>query len=74
MSDCLGFSNLIPAGLSQREIASKMKVTQQCVSSWVSKNEVQAKRVAEFSKITGIPKHKLNPVFAVNDDDESEAA
>ncbi len=57
------FKSLIPQGLNQYDIAREMEVTQQCVSVWINKNIVPPMRAAEFSRITGIPKSKLNPIF-----------
>ncbi|RLV60979.1 hypothetical protein D5018_03820 [Parashewanella curva] len=64
MGDCLNLAKLIPNTLSYTHIAKQMNLTQQCVSVWIKKNEVPPRRVPEFSRITGIPKSKLNPLFS----------
>ena len=74
MSDSLSFADLIPSELSQSRIAKQMNLTQQCISTWVKKNEVPPRRVPEFSRITGIPRCKLNPLFAHEDQPENKAA
>ncbi len=56
-------NDLIPNSLTQHCIAVKLGVRQQSVSEWLKNDSVPPKRAAEFSRITGIPKSKLNPVF-----------
>ncbi|MCH7421280.1 YdaS family helix-turn-helix protein [Shewanella sp. MM_2022_3] len=63
--------DLIPKGLPQSAIADACNVTQQAVVQWLNNNQIPARRVKAFSKITGIAPEKLNPeVFG----DSSESA
>ena len=53
--------DLIPQGLSQSAIADECDVTQQAVVQWLNNNQIPAKRVKAFSRITGIAPKLLNP-------------
>lgn len=39
-------------------------VSRQAVERWVKNGEIPPRRVPEVSRITGIPKHVLSPLFS----------
>lgn len=45
----------------QAALAERLKVTQQAVSSWERRGWAPMKRVAEISKLTGVPMRELMP-------------
>ncbi|MBM7070903.1 helix-turn-helix transcriptional regulator [Shewanella sp. 202IG2-18] len=57
---------LIPAHITQVDIAESCNVSQQAVSQWFTSNVVPANRAQIVHKLTGVPLQKLNPaVFCV---------
>lgn len=38
-------------------------ITRQAVELWLHNGEIPPRRVAEVSKLTGVPKHLLSPLF-----------
>lgn len=45
-------------------LAKKLGVSRQVVSHWLKTGEIPPTRVREVSKVTGIPPHLLNDLFA----------
>ncbi len=74
MNDKNMISDLVPVNLTQKSIAEQMNVKQQSVSEWFCNNIIPPRRVPEFSRITGIPRCKLNPLFAHEGQPENKAA
>lgn len=53
----------IEAAGSRKELAEKLNVSRQAVERWLAAGVIPPKRVPEVSRITGMPKRVLNPIF-----------
>lgn len=48
---------------SQHALASQLGVSQQTVSRWIKLGVVPPRKVLDLEKLTGIPRHQLNPII-----------
>lgn len=53
----------IQAAGGRKKLAESLTLTRQAVELWLHNGEVPPRRVAEVSRLTGIPKHLLSPLF-----------
>lgn len=50
-------------GGTDKDLAKALGVRPAAVCRWRKKSEIPPRRVAEVSKLTGVPKHLLSPLF-----------
>lgn len=62
------------AGISQRQLADAVGVTEGRVSQWLSSGRIPAERCQAVSQATGVPLHTLRPDIYPPPPQPSEAA